>query len=101
MAEPTITCPSCSAEIRVTESLAAPLIQATREEYEARIARKDAEVTRREADIKVKLAAIDKDRQSIEQQVAEKLEAGRRAIAAEEARKAKAAAAVDLQSKVK
>jgi hypothetical protein len=37
MTEPTITCPSCSTEITPTESLAAPLIRATREEYEARI----------------------------------------------------------------
>ena len=48
MTEPTITCPSCSTEIKLTESLAAPLIRATREEYEAKIARKDAELTRRE-----------------------------------------------------
>jgi hypothetical protein len=101
MTEPTITCPSCSTEIHLTESLAAPLLRATREEYEARIARKDAEVTRREAEIKSQLAAIDKERQSIEQEVAERLEAARREIAAEEARKAKAATANDLQSKAK
>ncbi|TIR49117.1 MAG: DUF2130 domain-containing protein [Mesorhizobium sp.] len=101
MTEPIITCPCCSTEIRLTESLAAPLIRATREEYEARIARKDAEVTRREADIKAQLAAVDKERQAIEQQVAEKLEAGRHAIATEEARKAKAAAASDLQARAK
>lgn len=101
MAEPTITCPSCSTEIHLTESLAAPLLRATREEYEARIARKDAEVTRREADIEAQLAAIDKERQSIEQKVAERLEAARQAISADEARKAKAAAANDLQAKTK
>jgi len=101
MTEPTITCPSCSTEIRVTESLAAPLVRATREEYETRIARKDAEMKRREEDINARLAAIEKARQSIEQQVAERLEAGRRDVAAEEARKAKAALAHDLQSKAK
>src|SRR5579863_7295161 len=101
MAEPTITCPSCSTEIRLTESLAAPLIRATREEYEARIARKDGEVTRREAEIKAQMATVDKERETIEQQVAEKLEAGRHAIAAEEAGKAKAAAAGDLQARAK
>jgi hypothetical protein len=34
--DPLITCPQCQADIRLTESLAAPLVQATREEYEAR-----------------------------------------------------------------
>ena len=101
MTEPTITCPSCSTEIRVTEFSAAPLIRATREEYETRIARKDAEMKRREEDINARLAAIEKARQSIEEQVAERLEAGRRDVAAEEARKAKAAFAHDLQSKAK
>jgi hypothetical protein len=101
MTEPKITCPSCSTEIKLTESLAAPLIRATREEYEARIARKDAEVMRREAEIKAQLAAVEEARQSINEQVAERLKEGRQAIAAEEARKAKATAAADLQLKAR
>jgi hypothetical protein len=90
MREPIITCPSCSTEIKLTESLAAPLIRATRDEYEAKIARKDAEVARREAEIEHGRAAIDEE-------VSKRLAEGRQAIAGEEARKAKAAAAADLQ----
>ena len=30
MTEPTITCPNCKTEIKLTESLAAPLIESTR-----------------------------------------------------------------------
>jgi len=101
MTEPTITCPSCSTEIKLTESLAAPLIRATREEYEARIARKDAEVALREDEVRMRLIAVEEARQSIDEQVAAKLKEGRQAIAAEEAKKAKAAAATDLQSKMK
>jgi len=101
MTEPTITCPSCSTEIKLTESLAAPLIRATREEYEAKIARKDADLSKRETDLKTRLEAVEQARQSIDNQVLEKLDAGRAAIAAEEARKAKAAAAADLRSKAK
>jgi len=37
MTEPTIVCPKCSNEIRLTESLAAPLIAATRLEFERRL----------------------------------------------------------------
>ena len=44
MIEPTISCPNCSTEIKVTESLAAPLIQATRKEYEVKIAEKEADI---------------------------------------------------------
>ena len=36
MTEPTLTCPQCGTEIKLTESLAAPLIQVTRQEFEAR-----------------------------------------------------------------
>jgi hypothetical protein len=101
MTEPKITCPSCSTEIKLTESLAAPLIRATREEYEARIARKDAEVMRREAEIKAQLAAVEEARESIDGEVAKRLKEGRQAIATEEAKKAKAAMAADMQSKAK
>ena len=38
--EPTIICPNCKAEIKLTESLAAPLIESTRREYEKRLAEK-------------------------------------------------------------
>ena len=34
MTEPTITCPNCKTEIKLTESLAAPLIVATRKQFE-------------------------------------------------------------------
>jgi hypothetical protein len=35
--DPLITCPHCRNDIRLTESLAAPLVQATRDQYEARL----------------------------------------------------------------
>ena len=41
MTEPTIICPHCHTEIRLTESLAAPLVAATRLRYEQQLARKD------------------------------------------------------------
>ena len=40
MPEPTITCPKCKTEIKLTESLAAPLIESIRREYDKRLARK-------------------------------------------------------------
>ena len=39
MVEPVIACPHCHKEIKLTESLAAPLVEATRREYETRLAR--------------------------------------------------------------
>ena len=38
MAEPTIVCPKCSTEIKLTESLAAPLVEAVKKEYKEKLA---------------------------------------------------------------
>ncbi len=42
MTEPTIICPKCKQEIKLTESLAAPLLETARRDYEKRLAEKDA-----------------------------------------------------------
>lgn len=47
MTEPTITCPSCKTEIKLTESLAAPLLESTRKQYEQQIAEKDEAIGKR------------------------------------------------------
>lgn len=101
MSEPTIICPSCKTEIKLTESLAAPLIESTRREYEKRLAQKDAEVAKREAALREREEAISKAQQTIDDQVAEKLRAERAKIAAEEAKKAKLALQMDLEQKTK
>ena len=44
MTEPTIACPKCKEEIKLIESLATPLIEATRREFEARLAKVQATV---------------------------------------------------------
>lgn len=54
-ADPTITCPQCRAEIHLTESLAAPLVEATRAHYEARLLEERGQIAAAEAR-KAKLA---------------------------------------------
>ena len=89
MSEPTIICPSCKTEIKLTESLAAPLIASTRLEYEKRLAQKDADVAKRETSLREREETISKAQQTIDDQVAEKLKLERVKIATEEAKKAK------------
>lgn len=101
MAEPTITCPSCSTEIKLTESLAAPLIADTRRRYEQALTQKDAEVAKRESEIRNQQAAIAKEKAAIADQVAERVSAERERISAEEAKKAKLLAAADMEQKSK
>jgi len=47
MTEPTIICPNCKTEIKLTESLAAPLIAATRQQFEQQLAQKDSDIDKR------------------------------------------------------
>src|SRR6516225_7720944 len=101
LVEPTITCPSCSTEIKLTEGLAAPLIQATRAEYETKIAEKEQDISSREAALRDQQKAVEQARNAIDEQVTEKVQSERRAIAAEEAKKAKLAAAADLETKTR
>lgn len=101
MTEPTIVCPSCKTEIKLTESLAAPLIKSTREQYEQKIAKKDADIAKRESALKEQQAALAKAKEEIDDQVAVKLKAERTVIAAEEAKKARVAMGNDLEQKAK
>ena len=101
MTDPTITCPNCKAEIKLTESLAAPLVESARKQYEQRIADKDAEVAKREMAVREQQAALAKARETLDEQVAERLKTGRAAIAAEEAKKARLLLGGDLEAKAK
>ena len=105
MTEPTIICPNCKTEIRLTESLAAPLIESTRKQFEQQLAQKDSDIAKREqamrekekqlADAKTKLD------EQVANQVAEQLAKDRARITAEESKKAKLAAAADLEQKTR
>ena len=99
MTEPVIICPNCHSEIKLTESLAAPLIEAARKDYEQRFAEKDAAVAKRETAVRDKLAQIAKERQSIEAEVTTRLDAERARIACEEGEKARRLTEVDLRQK--
>jgi hypothetical protein len=105
MTEPTITCPHCRTEIRLTESLAAPLVAATRHEYEQQLARKDADVAQREQTLQAREKQLATARLNIEaevtNQVAKQLDAERTQVIAEESRKAKLASAAELTAKAR
>ena len=101
MTEPTIICPNCKTEIKLTESLAAPLIESTRREFEQRLAQKDADFAKREASLRKLEESLSKAKDAIDDQVAEKLRQERGKIVAEEARKAKLAIGTDLELKTK
>jgi hypothetical protein len=53
--DPTITCPHCKTEVRLTESLAAPIVEATRAQYEAKLQAERSVIAKAEAE-KARLA---------------------------------------------
>lgn len=101
MNEATINCPKCKTKIKLTESLAAPLIEATRQEFERKIALKDADVAAREAALGKERKALAKAQESIDEQVAARVNTERRRIAADEAKKARLLFGADLEKKTK
>lgn len=105
MTDPAITCPNCGTDIKLTESLAAPLIAATKKEYEAKLSEKNADIAKREKAIGAQAKALEEARNELDQQVADQvatqLQKDRTRITAEEAKKAKRAAENDLEQKNK
>jgi hypothetical protein len=101
MSELTITCPNCSTRIPLTESLAAPIVQATRTRYEALLADKNREIADRETGLAKREAALAEAKAAIDAQVADKLAAERKRIAAEEAANARRLLAADIDQKAK
>ena len=101
MAEPTVICPQCKTEIKLTESLAAPLLDSIRRDYEQRLSQKDTDMAKREAAVIERTATLEKAKETLDQQVAQKLQQERVKIAAEEQHKAKLALGNDLDQKAK
>ena len=105
MTEPTIVCPNCKTEIRLTESLAAPLIAATKKQFEQQLTQKEEEITKREQGIRDKEKLVAEAKRNLDTQVADQvaaqLKAERSRVIEEESRKAKQAAANELDSKAR
>lgn len=94
--DPKIVCPECRTEIKLTESLAAPLIAETRRQFEAQLAAKEADFGRREAKLKQTQEDLTKAREAIDEQVATRLKAERTVIIEAEAKRARTALADEL-----
>ncbi|AEJ00838.1 Protein of unknown function DUF2130 [Nitrosomonas sp. Is79A3] len=105
MTEPTIVCPNCKTEIKLTESLAAPLIESTRRQFEQRLAQKDTEIIQREQAMREKEKQLTEDKRKLDDQVAsqvaDQLKAERARVIAEESKKAKLASAAELENKAR
>jgi len=105
MSEPTIRCPKCNTDIKLTEGLAAPLIAATREQYEKQLSTTNAEMARREAALLEQSAKLKRSEQTlgtqVADQVAEQLRKERAAITADSEKKARQSVALEVEAKTR
>ena len=103
MTELTITCPKCKTDFPLTESLAAPLIEATRQQFEQKLSQKDEEIAQREQAVRDKEKLVNEEKRALEQQVADQvaqqLKSERARVVEEESKKAKLASAAELETK--
>ena len=103
MTEAAITCPNCKTEIRLTESLAAPLIETTRRQFQQQLAQKDDEISKREQGILEKERQLTTAKNKLDEQVAhqveDQLKIDRARITIEESRKSKQAFSNDLEQR--
>lgn len=101
MEEPIIECPNCGTEIRLTESLAGPLIEATRTEYEAKFAAQNQKFESRERAVRLKEIEIADAQTDLDEKIRDLVEIERVKIVDEEKRKAQALATTEIESKSK
>ncbi|MBR1153966.1 DUF2130 domain-containing protein [Bradyrhizobium sp. JYMT SZCCT0428] len=94
--EPHIVCPKCSHLIPLTESIAAPLLEVERKNFQQKLAAREAEFERKAGDLRRQQDDLSKARENIEEQVRQRLAAERTQVAATEAKKAREEVAGDL-----
>ncbi|MGO9986263.1 MAG: DUF2130 domain-containing protein [Rhodomicrobium sp.] len=94
--EPSVVCPNCRTEIKLTETLAAPLIEAIKRDSEAKLRQKEAEIAKRETAIRAQQDAVKQAREAMEAELAERMKGERKKVAEEEEKKARAKFSLDL-----
>src|SRR5688572_11515043 len=85
--DPAVTCPKCGTSVKLTESLAAPLLEATKKQYETRLAEQNANVAQREAALAARAATLETEKATVDASVAAKVKAERDKLAADAAKR--------------
>lgn len=99
MSQPTINCPKCNAEVKLTESLAAPLIESIRRDYEDKLSAQDKKMSLREQSLKDKEQELKDQQISFDEKLRAEVEKIKNLVAQEESAKAKRLFEIELNSK--
>jgi len=96
--EPTITCPKCGTQIKLTESLAAPMVAAARAEMQARVEAAESAAQTAKMDADIAKADIERDIEYKVQAKAREIRAQETLKAQKEAQERLAAATVEVSN---
>lgn len=99
MNEPTITCPNCKSDIKLTESLAGPLVEQTRLAFVEQLSAKDQLVAQAHAEVAAGKKRIELERQAIDATLSARMDEARKQIAVDEAERAKRVVAADMEER--
>jgi hypothetical protein len=99
MTETTISCPKCRSEFALTESLAAPLVEATRRQYEEQLAKQNGQFAKREEGIKTQEDTLRRTKLEWEAGEQTRLAKERERIADEERQRAAVKFSVEINQK--
>lgn len=101
MSDPTLSCPECGTDIKLTESLAGPLIASLKDEHSRTLKLKDQAIAEQQKKLSEERDEIAAKQASIDDLVAQGVAERASQIASEESEKAKKLAALDLAQKDK
>lgn len=103
--DPVIICPHCHNEIKLTESLAAPLLDSLKKDFERRMEAKDKDISERERAILDKADELSMKEKTMDEKilhmVSERLEAEKKLLVEAESERARRAVANELDEKDK
>jgi hypothetical protein len=99
MIDPQIVCPKCRTEIKLTESLAEPLVAEARRQFEQQLAKKEVEFGEREAKLRDAQDELAQATEALDKKVTAKLAVEHSKVAEAEARRARAAVAAEMASR--
>jgi hypothetical protein len=94
--DPHIVCPKCNHQIPLTESIAAPLLEAERRGFQEQLAAREVEFASKTDELRRQQLELDKSREGLEDQIMQRLDAERKQIAVAEAKKAREHVAGDV-----
>ncbi|WP_246755744.1 DUF2130 domain-containing protein [Bradyrhizobium sp. CCBAU 53338] len=97
--EAVLHCPNCNHAIKLTESLAAPLIEENRRVFQEQLVAKDAEMARRTDALRQERDQLARDRDGMEGEIARRIGEERGRIISQESRKARESVAAEIASK--